>query len=280
VEPWFRDRKLALGIDFFRRESDYYSDEYTLGTIGGSVSLSKPLTPFLRGKLSYTLQQYDVSDMDADAPIEIQREEGNRMESTVGITLTHDTRDQYFIPTRGTRTSVTAELSGGPFGAETDIYFLELKSSRYWSLLNDHVFNLRGAVQVVDGYSGDHVPIFNRLFLGGPRSLRGFEYRDVSPRSVSDPDEPIGGNTSYYLTAEYTVPLWSKIRGAIFYDIGAVNKSSYDFASDDLNSDVGVGLRFDLPMFPLNLDYAFPHMTDDDNDGADPRWNFQLGYSY
>ncbi len=282
VEPWFRDRKLALGVDLYSRTANYYSDEYELTTLGGRVSLSKPLTPFTRGTLSYSLEQFDVSGVSTSAPTEIVAEEGARTKSTLGFTISRDTRDQFFIPTRGNRSSASVELSGGPLGGETEIYFLEAKTSHYWPLWNDHVLNLKGAVRVVEGYGDDQaVPIFDRLFLGGPRNIRGFEYRDVSPRSA-DPGstEPIGGKSSFYATAEYTVPLWNKIRGALFYDIGAVNENSFDFGTDGLNSSYGFGARIDLPMFPLRLDYAFPHITDSFNEDAAPRWNFLLGYSF
>ena len=281
VEPWFMDRKLALGVDLYSRNASYYSDDYDLSTLGGRVSLSKPLSPFIRGKLSYSLEQFDVYNIASDAPSEIVDEKGKRIKSTVGLTISRDTRDHYFIAKHGNYSAATSEFSGGPLAGETDIYFLELKSSQFWTLWKEHVLNVKGSVRVVDGYgSGDDVPIFDRLFLGGPRTLRGFEYRDVSPRSVSDPEEPIGGQSSYYGTVEYIVPLWSKIRGAVFYDIGAVNVNSFDFGTGGLNSDYGFGVRFDLPSFPLQLDYAFPHITDENNEDASPRWNFLLGYSF
>jgi len=258
--------------------ANYYSDEYELTTTGGRVSLSKPLTPFTRGTLSYSLEQFDVSGVSASitTPREIRREEGARTKSTVGLTVSRDTRDQFFIPTRGNSSSLSAEFSGGPLGGDTEIYFLEAKTSHYWPLWNDHVLNLKGAVRVVEGYGDDQlVPIFDRLFLGGPRNIRGFEYRDVSPRSTNRfSDEPIGGKSSFYGTVEYTIPLWDKIRGAVFYDIGAVNEDSFDFGTAGLNSSYGLGARIDLPMFPLRLDYAFPHITDADNEDAEPRWNF------
>lgn len=279
VEPWFRDRKLALGVDLYYKDADYYDDDYELQTVGANVSLSKPFGPFLRGSVNYTLEQYDVSDVDTNA-VELLDEEGTRVKSTVGFGLSRDTRDQYYLPTRGNRTSARVEFSGGPLAGDTDIYSLELKSSQFWPLWNEHVFNIHGAIRTVDSYGSDNVPIFDRLFLGGPRSLRGFEYRDVSPRSSTDSDVPIGGNSSWYTTAEYTVPLWRKVRGAVFYDIGSVSSDAFSFFDSDLNSDYGFGARFDLPMFPLRLDYAFPHITDDDNEDADGRWNFMLGYTF
>ena len=280
VEPWFRDRKLALGFDLYRRSASFYSDEYDLTTTGTRLSLSKPFSPFIRGTLSYSLEQFNVSGVSTTAPREIRAEEGSRMKSTVGFSVSRDTRDQFFVPTRGNKTTASMELSGGPLGGDTEIYSFEVKSSHYWPLMNDHVFNLKGAVRVVDSYGDGDVPIFDRLFLGGPRSLRGFAYRDISPRSVDDPEEPIGGNSSFYATAEYTVPLWNKIRGAVFYDVGAVNDSSFNFGTGGLNSNYGFGARFDLPMFPLRLDYAFPHITDANNEDAAPRWNFLLGYTF
>ncbi len=281
VEPWFMDKKLALGVDLYHREAEYYSDYYDLNTTGGKLSLSKPLSTFLRGTLSYSMEQYDVCGLSSDAPSEIVADEGTSTKSTVGMTVSRDTRDQYFVPTRGNKSSATLELSGSLLGGDSDIYYTELKSSQYWPLWKDHVLNLRGAVRLVDSYGSGDVPVYDRLFLGGPRSLRGFDYYDVSPRSSdADSNAQIGGKTSYYGTLEYTVPLWEKIRGAVFYDIGAVNSDSFDFGMGNINSDYGIGARFDLPMFPLHLDYAFPHITDDDSEASGGRWNFLLGYTF
>jgi len=280
IEPWFLNRKLALGIDLYNRENDYYSSEYTQETLGGSLSLSKPLTPFTRGTLSYTLENITIANVNSTASTLIKSEEGSRSKSTLGLRVTRDTRDHVFVPTQGNRTSVNAELSGGLLFGDTDILLVEAKSSHFWPIWKDHVLNLRGAARVVNGYGSGDVPLFDRLFLGGPRTLRGFEYRDVSPRAPDDPEEPIGGETSYFASLEYTIPLWEKIRGAAFYDIGTVNLDALDLGWDHLNSDFGVGVRIDLPMFPLRLDYAIAHITDDENDDADPRWNFLLGYTF
>ena len=284
VEPWFMDRKLALGVDLYHRTATYYSDDYALQTTGGKVSLSKPLGPFVRGSLSYSLENFDIYDVTAPSNTFVRSQEGSYLKSTVGVSLTRDTRDEFFIPSRGNRTTIRAEVAGGPLGGDVETVFVEARTSHYWPVWNDHVFNLRGSISSVDALGDEEVPIFDRLYLGGPRTLRGFDYRDVSPRDYeltgSTYDEPIGGKSSWFACAEYTVPLWSKIRGAMFYDIGAVGEEPSDFAAAELNSDYGIGARFDLPMFPLRLDYAFPHITDENNTGAGPRWNFMLGYTF
>lgn len=282
VEPWFRDRKLALGVDAYYRNAGYYSDQFDLQTLGGKTSLTKPiLDPFTRGTVSYSLEQFTIDNIDAPVNAVVWEDDGATLKSTVGAGISRDTRDQFFIPTKGNYSSAGVELSGGPLGADEDIYLLELKSSQFWPVLDDHVFNLKGEVRTVESYGdSDHVPIFDRLFLGGPRTIRGFDYRDVGPRDPNYPGEPIGGLSSWYATAEYTVPLWSKIRAAVFYDIGAVSEDSFDFFSADIDSSYGIGARIDLPMFPLRLDYAIPHITDESNDGAGGRFSFLLGYSF
>jgi outer membrane protein insertion porin family len=282
VEPWFRDRKLALGVDVYYRNAEYYSDDFDLQTLGSKTSLTKPiLDPFTRGTLSYSLEQFNVDNISAPTNAVVWEDAGKHLKSTVGAGISRDTRDQFFIPTKGNYSSAGVELSGGPLGADEDIYLLELKSSQFWPVLDDHVFNLKGEVRTVDSYGGgEDVPIYDRLFLGGPRTIRGFDYRDVGPRDPNYPSEPIGGLSSWYATAEYTIPLWSKIRAAVFYDIGAVSETSFDFFSADINSSYGIGARIDLPMFPLRLDYAIPHMADKYNDGADGRFSFLLGYSF
>ncbi len=202
VEPWFRDRKLALGVDGYYRTATYYSDYFDLETLGSKVSLTKPiLDPFTRGTISYSLEQFTVANVDTNAPSEIRKDEGSLIKSTVGVSISRDTRDQFYIPTRGNYSSAGIEVSGLIGDEET--YMLEAKTSQFWPVLNDHVFNLKGEIRTIDSFGSGGVPIYDKLFLGGPRSIRGFAYRDVSPRS-SDPGstEPIGGLSSWYGTAE------------------------------------------------------------------------------
>ena len=283
VEPWFMDRKLALGQDLYYRDASYYSDQFDLQTLGSKTSLTKPLGTFTRGTLSYSLEQFNVDNIDPLVPTNavLREDEGAHLKSTVGVSASRDTRDQFYIPTRGNYSSAGVELSGGPLAGDESIYMLEAKSSQFWPVFNDHVFNLKGEIRTVDSYgSSDRVPIFDRLFLGGPRTIRGFAYRDVSPRDKKNNNEPMGGLSSWYATAEYTVPLWSKIRGAVFYDIGAVSETSFDFSGANINSSYGIGVRIDLPMFPLRLDYAIPQITDENNKDAGGRFSFLLGYSF
>ncbi len=278
VEPWFLNRKLALGVDLFRNDWRFYSDEYNQKNLGGSVSLSKPLTSFDRITLKYALQEITVYDVADDASELIKREEGSALQSSMTLSLLHDTRDSVFIPTRGNRTEYAATLSGGPFGADVDMYRLDVQSSQFIPLWFDHVFILRGWTSVVDHYGkSEWVRIFDRLFLGGPRSLRGFKYRQVGPKD--DTGEPLGGNTSAFGSGEYEIPIWKYLRIGAYYDLGMAWTDAF-FYNTDYNSDVGLGLRIDIPGFPLRLDYAWPLKADEWNDRSSGLFSFMIGYMY
>ena len=121
------------------------------------------------------------------------------------------------------------------------------------------------------------VPLFDRLYLGGANNLRGFKFRDVGPKDENG--DPIGGNTLARLTVEYTFPIIDKIRGAIFYDVGFDNAGTYDFAGSNVNSDIGLGVRLDLPIGPVRIDYGFPLQKDEFSSGSG-KFNFNIGYQF
>lgn len=279
VEPWFLDRQLSLDVSGFRREARFLSDEYEQQNIGGTIGLARPVGRFSRVRLSYSLEEIDVRDVSDSASQVIKDEEGRRTKSAATLTITRDTRDNLFVPTRGNRTVLSGQLAGGVLQAQTDLYALEARTSQFVPLWYGHVFSLRGAVAVVEEYGdSERVPIFDRLFLGGPRDVRGFRFRDVGPKDENG--EPIGGRTSAFLSAEYTIPVVSSVRLAAFYDVGTVGSEAYEVELDDVNSAYGVGIRFDIPGFPLRLDYGWPLEADEFNDSSSGRFSFMIGHVF
>ncbi len=279
VEPWFLDRKLSFGVDLYHREARFFSDEYDQRNTGMRFSLGKPISRFTRGTLAYTLEQFEVYDVQSTASPAIVAEEGRRLKSGLDFTWSRDTRDRFFNPTRGNKTTIQPYFASGPLGAETDLYGVKVRTGQYWALFGDTVLNFRGQIESVDSFGGsEFVPIFDRLFLGGPYTLRGYEFRDVGPKDTTG--EPIGGDSSAYFTIEYTVPIWSKVRGATFYDWGVVNIDELDFNTTGYNDNWGIGIRLDLPGFPLNLDYAWPITFDEQWHDGKGRFNFLIGNSF
>lgn len=285
IEPWFLNRRLSLGLDLFRHDARYYSDEYDQINTGGAVTLGKPLFTFNRINWIYGLENIEILDVSTNASELIQAEEGSRIKSSGTMEVIRDTRDSTFIATRGFRGSVAATLAGGPFGGDTDTYQFQVRGSQYFPLWFDHVVNFRGWSSIIKEYGdADDVPLFDRLFMGGPRTVRAFKYRKVGPKD--DTNEPIGGRSALYGTAEYTVPLVDKVRLAVFYDGGIVWQKLYEkddeapAVGDGVYSDgYGLGVRFDFPGFPIQLDYAWPINTDEVTSDSG-RFSFSIGYSY
>ncbi len=279
TEPWFLDRKLALSVDLFRRNRSYFSSKYDQRNTGGEIGLGFPLTTFTRLNLSYGLEEIMIHDMDTNASPFFLEQEGTFLKSSVNATVLRDSRDSSFIPTRGTRSSLSTMWAGGPLGGDVDVYSVEAQSSTFIPVWFEHVLNLRVWTSVVEPHGdADDVPIFERLFLGGARTLRGFKYRKVGPKD--EDGEPVGGKTAWSATAEYTIPIFERLRFATFYDIGYVYDESYTWELSDYNSDWGIGIRLDFPGFPLRLDYAWPLETDPTDHRKSGRFQFTIGYSY
>lgn len=298
TEPWFLDRRLALGFDLFHRSSNYLSDVFDETRTGGDIRLEKALTEFIRGEIQYSLQNINL-DVFSLASNELRTQEGSALRSSIMAGLVYDTRDNVFLTTRGNRTELSAEVAGGILG-DVSLYKLNAKTTFYFPLFRGHVLQVLGAAGVVEafgdtkgsglyfsdtntvtgvireGFAND-VPIYDRFFLGGANTLRGFTYRKVGPKDAYG--EPVGGNTFVNATVEYTFPIVEKVRGAVFFDVGEVRERSYNFALGDLKSDVGVGVRLNLPIGPLRLDYGFPIMTDDLS-GRNGKIQFSVGYQF
>ena len=286
IEPWFTGRKLEFSVDLYHRELSYVSvnrlyDERRTGT---RLGLRRALgSDFLIGGVSYTLENVGIIDVDTNAPIVIQEEEGDRLVSKAGLSLTFDTRDSALNPTNGTRTELRGELAGGPFGGETDFYKVELGSAWFFpGLFGGHIFEVRGRTGFVQRYGdSDRVPLFDRFFLGGITSLRGYRYREVGPqeRTFDGDDEPVGGNTYWFGSAEYRIPIIDRLKLALFYDIGMVQRDAFTWRFSEYNDNWGVGILLDLPIGPLRLDYGIPIRSSPHNESSG-RFQFSAGYHH
>jgi outer membrane protein insertion porin family len=277
TEPYFMDREISVGGELFYREAAFVSNVWDERRYGFEVNARKRLGEFLTGRLSYTLQDITVQNVPADASQTIQDERGSRVQSRLSAGLTHDTRDSVFLTRRGRRVDLSVYGSGGFLGGNTDIYGFDLEGSQYFHLPFDMILTLNGEIAGVNTWAGgDRVPIFDRLFLGGANNLRGFNFRDVGPKD--EDGEPIGGKSLWRFTVEMTAPVVDKVRAAVFYDVGSVGTEAYDF-SGPVNSDVGVGVRLDLPIGPVRIDYGFPLQTDRFTSKSG-RFNFNIGYQF
>jgi len=290
TEPYFLDRKLSLGGELFYHDASYVSSLYSEQRAGFELVSRKPLTEFSFGRLGYRIEQVNVHDVDSGAPAAVLdlKQRGAQIKSQVFTGITYDTRDSLFLTRKGERVDFSTFVTGGPLAGDIQIYGWNAEASKYLKFKWDTILTLNAQAGVVEGWGsanskfGD-VPLYDRMFLGGSNDLRGFRFRHVGGKgSVKDPvsGEPLGGKTIARATAEYTMPIIDKVRGAVFYDAGFVNADAYDFSYSQYNSDAGIGLRLDLPIGPVRIDYAMPTKKDADLSSSRGRFNFNVGYQF
>ena len=162
--------------------------------------------------------------------------------------MSYDTRDSVLLTRHGTHADISAEVAGGPLLGQTEIYKFQASGQHYILLPYDMILTIAGATGVVDNYgNSNEVPLFDRFFIGGSRSVRGFDNRDIGP--VDNNDVPLGGDTMAYTNIELTFPIMERVRGAIFNDAGFVDARflHYSDAISEGDAAVGVGVRLDLP---------------------------------
>lgn len=293
TEPWFMGRQLALTGELFYRQSQYFSDVFEQSNVGGAISLRKPLTEFSYITGEYRLENVEIEldpivyalsgppgALPPGSPVsEFLRplpngQNGDFLRSAISASYVYDTRDAVIETRSGFKAEVTAGVAGTFLGGDVDTVSLSMRGQQYWNLKWDSILSLNGEVAFVDATSGD-VPVFDRLYLGGGRTLRGFEFRDVGPR---DPvtGEVYGGSSLGFMSVEYTFPVIDNVRLATFYDVGFVNSAS------ELYHDAGVGVRLRLPVspVPIALDYAVPIASPDSAADNGGQFNFYLNYQY
>jgi outer membrane protein insertion porin family len=276
TEPYFLDRRLSLSGQVFYNEANYLSSFYDQRNYGFLFEMRKPINAYMYATLGYTLQDVDIFNVASSAPEFIQEQKGSFVESKIYNSVVFDSRDNPLLSRRGQRITFSPFIAGGFLGGDTQIYGLDLEGSQYFHLPKDLILLLNGEVATVSQWgSGDQVPIFERLFLGGSNNLRGFPFREIGPKENG---EPTGGQSMWRTTVELTFPIIEKARGAVFYDMGFVNSDAWSFGFNHMASDIGIGMRLDLPIGPLRLDYGYPVMRDGYNGGG--HFNFNVGYQF
>lgn len=279
-EPWVFQRELALGGSIFRTSSDYNSAYYREVDTGFEIYLRKRLFEFIEARLGYSYSVISIQDVSSQASSIIGDLAGDNSISKVTLQLLRDTRDKIINTTTGNRVELNFGVAGGPLGGKDQNYSIEFRGAQYFPLFETQtqVLALLARGGVIQGW-GDStdVPYYSKFYLGGPTSLRGYEFREVSPRDSLG--QPIGGKSYAFFSAEYSADIVSPIRFALFYDAGFVNKGAYDFSPAKYADNFGVGLRLSVAGSPLSLDFGIP-LTSDKDAKKGNQFNFSFGTRY
>jgi outer membrane protein insertion porin family len=283
TEPWIFDRPISFGFDVYQKTrsrtgvAGWGFDEQRQG---GDIRLGKELSEFLRANTTYRLEKVKISDVSSEATADLRREEGENTISSLMFKLTRDTRDNIFNPSRGTVLSGAVECAGGPFGGDKDFTKLTGTASRYISVFENHVIELRLRTGLVNDFGdSDYVPIYERFYAGGATTIRGYRERRVGPRDPNSND-PLGGESMLIGNVEYSFPILEFLKGAIFYDVGNVWSKVSDFGSGGYKSGIGVGLRIKTPIGPVRLDYGYPLDKEPGREKREGRFYFSMSHAF
>ena len=295
TEPYFLDSQFSVSIEGFYHQTNFTTNVYTQTNAGGAIGFRRPLWRYLSVRGEYRLEEITISNVQNGNPIYLAQQ-GTRTRSAVAGGLVYDSRDNPYLTRRGTKLDGGGFIAGGPLGGSTQIYGWNFEGSHYIPLPYDMILLFNAQVTTVATLFGRDVssietaatsrvvPLSDRLFLGGPNNLRGFDFRSVGPKDQFN--NPLGGRTVGRITTELTFPIIERVRGAVFYDGGVNHRKSYSFGFQKYASDFGLGLRLDLPVGPIRLDYGIPISAPDQAPpGATKvsksgKFNFNVGYQF
>lgn len=266
TEPWIFDQPYSFSTELYLRDRE--REDYDDRRVGARVTLGKRFNYIWSSAL--TLRGEDVNIDDINDPevraIEILEEEGHNTLTSAGLQIRRDTTRGGFLPYTGTNTVASWEAFGA-LGGDYSFHRLGLSWDGYQTVGEDLLDRKTIIAYRADaGYITGDSPFFERFYGGGIGSVRGFQFRGISPRSGIEEDR-VGGDFSLSGSVELSFPLVSDtFRGVVFTDAGTVEP---DFRIGKIRTSVGAGIRLILPIFgqaPLALDFAYPITKDDEDD--------------
>jgi len=258
TDPRIFDTEILMGIDAFNRDSDFIS--FDSRSRGAGIRLGKSVSEYDWVGLNYRYENVEVSDVDPQDVTEFLRNE-TRVTSRIAPSYIRDTRDDFLNPSKGWRHVVRFEIAGGVLGG-SDFYRTGYEATYYHPLIGKLVGALHAEISHAEGYGGEELPAFERYFMGGASSLRGYTIEEVGPMNASG--DPLGGTQSLLFNAEVQYPFSKSFRGFLFYDRGNVygegndlSRTAEHFDLGEMRHSVGAGIRFLSPFGPIGLSYGF-----------------------
>ncbi len=280
TNPHLNDSDLSFGVDLFNTKREY--NNYTKESKGGGLRMGYPIFEKWRLYGNYSYTDTDLTEVSDQASYIIRQSVDLHITSALKFSLVRDTKDRFYNPSNGSRNVLSVKYAGGFLGGDAQFTKVEGSTSWYFPLFFKMVLHIKGAAGQVFENESDRLPVYERFYLGGLNSIRGFEYADISP---IDPltKEHIGGDKMWYTNTEIIFPLLDAqgIRGVVFYDAGQVLNDDEDFfenTEETIKQAVGLGIRWLSPLGPLRLVWGYN--LDPEPDEDETVWDFSVGGSF
>ncbi len=276
TNPRLYDTDLAVGGDLYYWRDDFY--DYDKKTKGGLVRMGYPIGEYTGVTFGYKLEFYELYNFEEDASPLIKEYAGNRVTSSIIGSIGRDTTDR-LKPTTGNIDRLEAEYAGNWLGGDDKFINLSFEHQTYLKLADHHILHFRGKVAGIFKNGGDTVPVFERLWMGGMDTVRGYKAKDIVPQDPVTGDH-IGGTRMAFANFEY---IWTAmpeigINLVPFFDIGAVVDTDQHYSwNDSIKKSVGLELRWRSPMGDLRFSYGYPLDKSWDGDKLKGRFEFSMG---
>lgn len=267
--PWLGNSPTSLGFDLYNTRRinpfDTSLSAYVERRTGGNIRLGPRFEEDkYQLNLNYGLARISIENVQEQFKGPLS--EGTSIQSSFGAEFSRDTRDSIWDPAKGSRHGVGMLVSGGPFMGDIHFFKPSMTNQAHKTLftVEDWPFVLSAyhrAGYVTQFGETKLVPVQDRYFIGGQDSLRGY-----SPSGEAG--FPQGGKLYSVANVEFGFPLARERKKSIvklvfFADIGGAWDRVRDVSgrvgsgTRDLKTDVGFGLRFVTPAFPIRLDYGY-----------------------
>lgn len=278
TEPYLNDSKLMAGFDLYNWKREY--DEYTKNSVGFAVRFGYPIWELWRLFWSYSYDDTEISDVDvATASQQILESMELSITSSIKISVQRITFDKPVAPKEGSKNNLSVIYAGGLFGGDSEYTKIEGASSWYFPLFWNTRLHYKLAAGIVFENVDGKLPVYEKFYLGGIRTIRGFENSHISPIDPVSGDR-VGGDRMWYSNVEYIFPIAEEagLLGVIFYDIGNVYDKELQNNYSQFRHSVGAGFRWISPVGPIRLEWGY-NLKPEGNE-SQSNWEFSLGGAF
>jgi outer membrane protein assembly factor BamA len=270
-DPWFLETDYELEVRAYGITRDMRG--FTKNELGFRPSIQKDITDHWNVS-AFILAEYNRTTNILITPESLVGRESYPL-FAVGMTQTLDYRNNKALPTRGY--ILTSAVDFAPDGLGSVAYIRGVARFSYYlpiTARSSLAIGARGGI--ISSLTDEPLPIDERFFNGGATTVRSFSEYTLGPRDKNG--YPLGGEAFTVFNLEYTFPIIGDLFGAVFTDAGNVISDAANFGLEDMRYAVGAGLRYNLPIGSIRLDYGLnPSPRDGEAQGA---WNFAIGVAF
>ena len=275
-QPCFFSKKQEFKDTLGAKRQDEIS--YIDLSLFNDVSISRKLSRYWRGSIGHLLELHRPEEYSVDLTGDETEVENNYLVSSVAMGFERDSRPKVLMPKSGTYLSNQYWYGTSSIGSEIDYYKISVEGSMLIPLGHYLVLATKVHFAGIEPLEDtETVPLFMRLFAGGTRSVRGYEYQQMGPQN--EDGEYIGGQSLWEGSVELRFPIYKKISGVVFSDCGSVLEEPFSFDGDLFRYTAGPGIRYESPVGALSLDMGYQLNPQDDY--ADTyRVHFSVGQAF